>query len=300
MKFSIVTPVYNGEKYLRQAIESVLSQKGDFEIEYIIRDGGSSDKTLEIIKEYEHLLLQNKFPIKCKKISYLWVSEKDTGMYDAVNKGFSTASGDIFAWINSDDLYVRDAFETIRKTMVTFPDISWVKGITSFIKPDGNVYQYGRCFIYNQDWIKLGIYGRNSYFIHQDSVFWRKSLWEKAGHIDSEYKLAGDYALWIKFSQISPLWSINKEISYFRKSPEQLSNNMELYRKEQKQISQEKGFLTWKVKVFFWLQSKRPHWLQPLMVIVYNILFLEKNRHFIDVDTSGNLIQRKTLQYIVS
>ena len=93
---SIITPSYNQGRFIRQTIESVLNQKYP-NIEYIIVDGGSSDNTLEIIKEYEG------------KIK--WISEKDNGQSDAINKGFSMANGEIIAWLNSDDIYLEDAIQ---------------------------------------------------------------------------------------------------------------------------------------------------------------------------------------------
>ncbi|HEY4500327.1 MAG TPA: glycosyltransferase, partial [Candidatus Paceibacterota bacterium] len=99
MKFSIVTPVYNGQAHIRETIESVLSQEGDFEIEYFIMDGGSTDATVEIVLEYAS---------RDKRVSVF--SEKDSGMYDAVNKGFFKATGDVYAYINSDDVYEPGAF----------------------------------------------------------------------------------------------------------------------------------------------------------------------------------------------
>lgn len=96
---SIVTPVYNGEKYLEDTIQSIIKQTYD-NIEYIIIDGGSTDKTLDIIKKYED------------KIAY-WMSEQDRGMYDGINKGFKMATGEIFAWLNSDDKYYHSAVEIV-------------------------------------------------------------------------------------------------------------------------------------------------------------------------------------------
>lgn len=90
---SIITPTYNSEKYLEKCILSIL-QQGCCEYEHIIVDGGSTDGTLSIIRKYEKL-----YPMK-------WISEKDNGMYDAIAKGFKLASGDIFCWLNSDDMYM--------------------------------------------------------------------------------------------------------------------------------------------------------------------------------------------------
>lgn len=95
MKVSIITVVFNGEKYLEQTIQSVLNQSYS-DIEYIIIDGGSTDGTLDIIKKYED------------KLGY-WVSEKDNGIYDAMNKGISKATGELVGIINADDYYSPDA-----------------------------------------------------------------------------------------------------------------------------------------------------------------------------------------------
>ncbi len=286
MKFSIITPTYNSEKYLAETIESVLSQKGDFEVEYIIIDGGSNDNTVEIIKKYS------------KTHAIKWISEKDEGMYSAINKGFSMATGDIFAWINSDDVYLPDAFQSITRTLNKYPKIKWLKGITLISNENLKTINKLPCFIYNQDWIKKGIYGRNAYFIHQDSVFWKKELWDKAGGINEKYKLAGDYDLWIKFSKLFPLWSINQPISRFRKRNGQLSENMSDYRKEQKEIQlEQKDFLTFKIKAFFWLKTKVPAFFESLFIFLYRLLFWERNKYYINIE-NNEPIKRTAKSYI--
>lgn len=286
MKFSIITPVYNGEKYIREAIESVLSQKGDFEIEYIIIDGGSSDGTIEILKEYE-------------SENFKWISEKDNGMYDAINKGFSMATGDIFAWINHDDKYESGAFEIISKTFQKFSKINWLAGITSYIDSNGKSTNKGLCFAYNQKWLSMGVYGRNAYFVHQENVFWKKELWDKIGEIPTEYKLAGDYWLWVNFAKYEKLWTVKSNLSFFRHREGQLSSSMKEYRKEQVKISSENGFLNLRIKTYFWLKSKlKTRWQHKIMIVLYKLMFWNINRDYIDINSSNDPELKKTNFYI--
>ena len=111
---SIVTPSYNQGKFIADTIESVISQEGDFYIDYIIMDGASRDNSIEVIQSYSEKL--NRCPVvftqgnaefrkygNCKGVSYRWISEKDTGQSNAINKGYKIAVGSIFNWLNSDD-----------------------------------------------------------------------------------------------------------------------------------------------------------------------------------------------------
>ena len=112
--FSVVTPSFNQGEFIEETIKSVLSQKGKFCIEYIIMDGGSADNSVDIIKKYENLLKEGKWPVKCKGIEYKWLSERDEGQADAIEKGFAYAKGDIGVWLNSDDIFYSDnTLETV-------------------------------------------------------------------------------------------------------------------------------------------------------------------------------------------
>jgi glycosyltransferase involved in cell wall biosynthesis len=272
MKFSIITPVYNGEKHIAETVESVLSQEGDFEIEYIIIDGGSTDGTIDIIKSYDEKLHTGFYSVKCNGITFRWLSEKDNGMYDAINKGFYRATGDAYAYINSDDVYEQGAFEIIAITFRKYPEIQWLKGITSFID-ENSKYRSGLCHIYNPKWIEAGIYGRYAPFIQQDSVFFHSGLWKKSGPIDERLRYAGDYFLWIKMSHYANLISVNKKVSCFRKRSGQLSENMARYRQEQDQIMPPtKSLIEKKAKLFFWIKSHTPEVLEPLLETLYQII----------------------------
>ncbi len=236
IKFSIITPTFNSETFISQTIESVISQSGNFSIEYILIDGVSTDNTLNIINKYKSLIESGYYPIQCKKVDINLVSKKDDGMYEAINNGFALATGNVYAWINSDDLYLQGAFNTIAKIFEEYSEISWVKGITSYMNSDSSIYAKGKCFTYYRQWINKGIYGQLLYFIQQDSVFWRKELWNQAGNIDTSLKLAGDYYLWTKFSKYTDLVSVDVLISCFRKRNDQLSSNITSYRVEMDKV----------------------------------------------------------------
>lgn len=301
MKFSIITPVYNSEKYIAETIGSVISQKGDFEIEYTIRDGGSTDKTVEIIKKYELMLQNNAWPIQCRGVKFQWTSEKDNGMYDAINKGFANATGDIFAWINADDKYLPDAFATVSNIFLSYPNIQWIKGINTTCDENGNTLSLGTATLYDHMWLAAGIYGRNAYFVQQDSVFWRNSLWQKARPKISQFRLAGDYALWIAFAQYEPLWSFNSRVSVFRKRLGQLSGNMKKYNQEQSLIAPHHFFLEKRVSLLFYLINFfRISGKSTAAKGLHRTLFpFHKLGCYIDFDSSSKPVISRSTSYLI-
>lgn len=298
MKFTIITPVYNGEKYISETIESILSQEGLFEIEYIIQDGQSTDNTLAIIKSYQEKLRSNIIPIKCSGITLECYSEKDDGMYDAINKGLDRATGDIYAWINSDDFYLPGAFSFIANSFKKYLEISWLKGSVLLKNESSNSKEKIPSYIYNQDWITRGFYGTVAPFIVQEGVFWRPHLWKQAGGIDKTLKLAGDFYLWMQFAKHAPLWSINADLSCFRTSPTQLSHDMSPYRAEQKKILPHKDLLYYVVGIFFEIKRKTKKYPQ-LAVFLYRILFRNRNREIIDINQNKELNIRTIDSYII-
>ena len=168
--FSIITVVYNNEKYLEETILSVVNQKFR-NFEYIIIDGGSSDKTLDIIKRYD------------SQIDY-WISEKDKGIYDAFNKGMSLAKGDFIGIVNSDDTYLDNALEIIAKYIneLTNKEIDFIFG--SVKKHWGILYGYRPEKIY---------YSWGFYSSHSTGFFLRRSSAKKIGLYNINYKYHADY-----------------------------------------------------------------------------------------------------------
>jgi len=200
-KISIVTTNYNGGEWLERTILSVLGQ-GYPNLEYVVIDAGSNDNSVDIIRKYESQL-------------HYWTSEPDNGMYDAIQKGFEKTSGDIMAWINSDDTYHRNAFFRIVEIFSDYPQINWLTGIPTGIDEHDNVFIPR--FEEFPMWSKMRFYAGDYKWIQQESTFWRRKLWEDAGGtIDRKLKFAGDFNLWLRFFKYEKIYVAPILIGAFR------------------------------------------------------------------------------------
>jgi glycosyltransferase involved in cell wall biosynthesis len=178
---SVVTPSFNQAAYLEQTIRSVLQQ--DYPaLEYLLVDGGSTDGSLDIIRKYAHRFAW-------------WVSEKDSGQAEAINKGFSHARGEILAWLNSDDYYLPGAVSAAVATFAAHPQAVLVYGNMLAVNARGEIINHLR---YRQlrleDLLAFEIIG-------QPAVFIRRSAFEKAGGLDATFHFLLDHLLWIKIAQ---------------------------------------------------------------------------------------------------
>jgi glycosyltransferase involved in cell wall biosynthesis len=243
-KISIVTPCYNAEQFIEEAIQSVISQRGDFEIEYFIVDGASTDRTTEIIRQYCELVDSGRHPLRCRQVTMSYVSEKDTSMYEAVAKGLEQVTGDIVAYINADDFYQSNAFSTVVDVLDQHPDVDWITSVNLFYNEKSQITRSSLPFRYRSEWIRKGMYGSVLPFIQQESTFWRGKL---LPFIDiaklKTYRLAGDYYLWHTFSQHAQLSIVNTWLGGFRISEHQLSRQLDEYFKEFASIADPKTWL---------------------------------------------------------
>jgi glycosyltransferase involved in cell wall biosynthesis len=175
-RISIVTPSFNQGQYLEQTIRSVLEQ-GYPNLEYIICDGGSTDNSVEIIKKYE------------KHLTY-WCSEKDRGQSHAINKGFERATGDLYAYINSDDYFLPGAFDRVASA---YQDGGrFIVGWSQYLEPNGDFRPYPvQQHSEPSDWLV-----KNP--IPQQSSFWASSLWKKLGAFREDLHYSFDYEYWLR------------------------------------------------------------------------------------------------------
>jgi glycosyltransferase involved in cell wall biosynthesis len=233
VKISIVTPCYNARRYIDETIQSVITQKGDFEIEYFIIDGGSTDGTLEIIERYAKMIDSGSFVPSCQKVSLTYISEPDHGMYDALVKGFRMVTGDIIAYINSDDYYQPNAFSAVEGVFNRFPEVEWIIGMQLFYNEQGNITHTWVPYKYGRTWILKGMYGTILPFIQQESTFWRKELLNRVD-VDrlKTFRFAGDFYLWHTFAHYTDLYLVKTLLGGFRTSSNQLSKQMDKYYEE--------------------------------------------------------------------
>lgn len=183
---SIVTPSFNQARFLEATVRSVLEQ--DYpNLEYLIVDGGSTDGSVDIIKKYADRLAW-------------WVSEKDGGQTDAINKGFARAKGEILAWINSDDTYEPGAVSAAVKYLQEHPDVGLVYGDTNFIDEEGRVI--GKFAARQTDYARLR---RGYVHIPQQAAFFRADLWREVGPLDPSFYFAMDYDLWVRLAARAPV-----------------------------------------------------------------------------------------------
>lgn len=197
MLISIVTPSYNQGHYIEETIQSVLAQ--DYpHIEYLIVDGGSTDNTVNIIKKYEN------------KLAW-WISEKDKGQTDAINKGFARAKGDILAWINSDDTYEPGAVAAAVKYLKELPRVGMVYGGCNFINDSGHVI--GK---FNAAQTSYRLLRQGYAHIPQQSMFLRAELWRQVGPLDPSFYFAMDYDLWTRIAARTEIKYIPQTWANFR------------------------------------------------------------------------------------
>ncbi|MDD2765434.1 MAG: glycosyltransferase family 2 protein [Opitutaceae bacterium] len=225
---SLVTPSFNQAQFLSATLESVLTQNYPF-LEYVVVDGGSTDRSRELITAWAARLAW-------------WCSEPDGGMYAALNKGFAHTHGEIMGWLNSDDLLLPGALRAVGEIFARFPEVQWLSSLAlSTWTPTGScvgvsiVEGFSRTAFFDGGYLPGG--ARLYAWIPQESTFWRRSLWGKSGgQIDASLKFAGDFALWARFYQHADLVGTPTPLGGFRTHPAQKSRAMDAYLAEARAV----------------------------------------------------------------
>ncbi len=216
-RITLVTPCYNQSAFVEQTLRSVLDQQYPA-LEYIVVDGGSSDGSAEIVQRYSDRLAW-------------WVSEPDGGQSAAINKGFAHSSGEIMGWLNSDDLLLPGALALVGEVFARCPQIAWLTGRNANIDAAGHPSGFSLTFGKFRPLIRRGWYhGRGLGFIRQESSFWRRELWDRAGaQVDETRSYSMDFDLWQRFARYADLVSVDAVLAAFRVHPAQKTAQLGRY-----------------------------------------------------------------------
>ena len=238
---SIVTPSLNQGAYVEENIKSVVSQNYPH-FEHIIIDGGSTDGTIDILKKYGHLI---------------WVSERDKGQSEAINKGFRKAHGKIIGWLNSDDCYALDAFFTVVKDLNKAQGKYIVFGDCNIIDGKGN--RVGYCRGRLPDSSNLMKYWNRDYTIPQPSVFFYRDVLQTVGYLDERLHYAMDYDFWLRISKHYQFHYIKKPLAIMRVHDSAKSNpGEEVFENE-------------------WFKISRKYWGNLFSISYYKNIFMALN-----------------------
>jgi glycosyltransferase involved in cell wall biosynthesis len=200
LRISVVTPSFNQGRYLEAAIRSVLDQ--DYQnIEYLVMDGGSTDGSIDIIRRYESRLAH-------------WVSRPDGGQSAAIASGFRRATGDILAWLNSDDVYLPGTLSLVARAFEHSPEADFVYGARRIIDEEGRFIRS-----YDPPTVLHKFYFAFGQWIPQECAFWRRSLYDRAGGLDTTLGFSLDFSLFIRMWAKGRFKKLDAELGALRDHP---------------------------------------------------------------------------------
>jgi glycosyltransferase involved in cell wall biosynthesis len=245
----IVTPVFNGARFLEETIASVVAQRGTFTLRYHVQDGGSTDGTVDILKTWE-IRLSRRNPLGGAPVRFSWSCGKDGGMYDAIARAFEfafngaapqSAHDTLMAWVNSDDVLPTNAIWTACRFMAEHPEFNWITGMAGLMNAAGAIVHVSQEPLgFSQRDLASGHHdGRRLPFVQQEGTLWRRSLWQQVGGLARGMRLAGDWDLWRRFAAITPLVKLQTVLGLHRRHVGQLSSDVQAYQAEVDVVSRE-------------------------------------------------------------
>ena len=199
-----MTTTLNALPYIVDTTRSVL-QTPYPDLEYLIIDAGSSDGTLEYLRSIKDSRM---------RLELL----KGSRQYEAVDWGFRHATGDVLAWLNGDDLYFPGTISCVARIFTDFPDVKWITGLPSFVNAEGQCTVVSDLSSYPKRYIENGWFNEFAYGnLVQESMFWRRDLYEAAGGLNLNYDQAADFELWTRFARHSSLVAVSTLLAAWRK-----------------------------------------------------------------------------------
>lgn len=217
MLISVVTPSYNLARFLPLTMNSALSQAGDFELEYLIIDGGSTDGTLEILKRYQDDLNAGRIKSACSGLTFRWISEKDRGQSEAINKGLKMAGGEVAAYLNADDVLAPGSLEMVCDFFRRNPGQNLLTGHCRIIDEDGQEIRKAITW-YKKILLRFPSFKNllKENFISQPATFWRRELHREVGYFNEDLHYAMDYDMWCRMASKHRINVMRKHLADFR------------------------------------------------------------------------------------
>jgi hypothetical protein len=227
----IVTPVLNAADTIDATIWSVVTQQGDLHIHYHVQDAGSTDGTLEKLRDWQKRL-QDPGAVLAR-IDFTFLSEPDGGIYDGLSKAFARLDipeSAFMGWLGAGDRLWPGAFSVMADLEQDLPEVDWIMGWYSIIDHYGKVLTHNSGVVFPRELLTAGLAEMRHYqCVQQESTFWKKSLWDKAGRLDTSFKLAGDWDLWRRFAQHRPLIHVQCNLGAWCSRPGQLGGDANKY-----------------------------------------------------------------------
>jgi glycosyltransferase involved in cell wall biosynthesis len=256
VKISIITPSFNQVQYLERTLESVHAQTGDFELEHIVVDGGSTDGSVALLERWKDKLW--------------YVSERDRGQSHALNKGMARATGHLATWINSDDMLLPGALHTVARFFAERPTVQWAYGRSLIVDEQdreirkwirrykdlmGRRYSYERLLLEN--------------YISQPSTFFRRALYDQVGGVDEALTYDMDYDLWLRFGRVADAAFIDATLASFRfhnasKTGGQVEQSLRAANQTARRHARDLG-KPWLGELNYWLYYKRTALIYKVM-----------------------------------
>ncbi|MDR3727265.1 MAG: glycosyltransferase [Terracidiphilus sp.] len=204
MRVSIVTTTLNALQYVAETVRSVL-QTPHGDLEYLIVDAGSSDGTLEFL----HSLNDARVRVEVLAGAH---------QYEAIDWALRRSTGDVMAWLNADDVYFPWTIACISHIFTQFPQVDWITGLPAFLNHEGHCTLLAKPSSYPGRYIRNGWFSEFAFGnLVQESMFWRRDLYLRAGGLNLNYELAGDFELWTRFARHASLEAIDVPLSAWRK-----------------------------------------------------------------------------------
>jgi glycosyltransferase involved in cell wall biosynthesis len=207
LKISVVTPSYNSCRFLDRTAQSILSQSGNFELEWIVVDGGSTDGTVGFLRGLGDPRLR-------------WISEADSGQSHAINKGLDLTTGDVVAWLAADDAYTPGALAAVAEAFASNPSARWLVGRYEVIDESDHVIRPA-VVRYKERWLRRYSYRAllRENFISQPAVFWRRDFGREVGPLDESLNWTMDYDLWLRMGRTAAPIFLDRVLARFRLHP---------------------------------------------------------------------------------